>query len=173
MARVFVSIGSNIDKERNVAEALERLGQHYGPLTCSSLYASPALGFDGPDFYNMVVAFDTDETPKDINGNLRRIEDALGRVRGENAFVSRTMDLDILLYDDWIMEEDLLLPREEILQHEFVLAPLAEICGDLCHPVTGETIEMHWQQWLAASTSCLRKILLPGTEAEVAAAIDR
>ena len=166
MARVYVSLGSNIDRERKIAEALERLEEHYGPLTRSTLYESPALGFEGDDFHNMVVAFDTRDHPHVVNEVLSRIETELERVRGKDRFVSRTIDLDVLLYGDWVLGDSVLsLPREEILHHEFVLGPLAEICDGLKHPVLGTPIAQLWREWQADNPTTLRAISDPGSEA--------
>ena len=166
MERVYVSIGSNIDPERKVAESLERLEDHYGPLIRSTLYQSPALGFEGDDFHNMVVAFDTRDDPHLVNAVLSRIETELERVRGKDRFVSRTIDLDVLLYGNWVLDDDTLsLPRDEILHHEFVLGPLAEICGDLEHPVLGTPIAQLWQEWQDDNPVTLRPLSSPGREA--------
>ena len=165
MARVFVSIGSNIERERNVPEALSRLHAHYGPLACSLLYESPAQGFVGDDFYNMVVAFDAAETPHAVNDALRRIEDRLQRVRGEDRFVSRTIDLDVLMYDDWVLRDDVLsLPHDDILEQEFVLGPLAEVGGECRHPVLGATIAELWKQWQRDNAPILRPVSEPWGE---------
>lgn len=165
MARVYVSLGSNVDRERKITEALERLEEHYGPLTRSALYESPALGFEGDDFHNMVVAFDTQDHPHVVNKVLSRIETELERVRGKDRFVSRTIDLDVLLYDDWVLGDSILsLPREEILHHEFVLGPLAEICDGLKHPVLGTPIAQLWREWQADNPVTLRAVSGPGCE---------
>jgi len=147
MACAFVSIGSNIDRANNIASALDRLRDHYGVLRVSSIYESRAVGFAGDNFYNLVVSFNTDETPRDVHNHLRTIEDEQGRVRGSDAFAARTLDLDLLLYDDLIVSADgLSLPREDIAHYAFVLEPLAEIAGNLRHPVTGMRLKDMWRQ---------------------------
>lgn len=148
MAKVYVSIGSNIDRERNVEHALVDLHQTYGELEQSRTYETQAVGFDGDAFYNLVVAFNTDESPQNVATHLRDIEDAHGRDRSGGKFSSRNMDLDLLLYDDLVLEEeDLRLPRKEILEYAFVLKPLAEIAGEMRHPVTGFSFTAIWDQF--------------------------
>ena len=171
MAQVFVGVGSNIDREINVPKALVMLRERYGPLVTSRCYESPAQGFDGDDFYNLVVSFESDDTPHQISDSLRDIEHRLHRVRGADRYVSRTMDLDVLLYDDWELDDDaLILPSEDILQHEFVLGPLAEICGDLCHPTFGTPIAELWQHW-RITHACVMRVVSVGEEATPA--VDR
>ena len=148
MAKVYVSVGSNIDREHNVAYALADLGREYGELEQSRIFETKAVGFDGDPFYNLVVAFDTDESPQAVAPRLRRIEDAHGRDRSGGKFSSRSLDLDLLLYDDLVVEEEgLHLPRQEILEYAFVLRPLAEIAGDMKHPVTGFSFSATWDQF--------------------------
>jgi len=148
MARVYISVGSNIDRERNVEHALVDLRQAYGELEQSRTFETAAVGFEGDPFYNLVVAFDTDETPQAVASRLRDIEDAHGRDRSTGKFSSRSLDLDLLLYDDLILEEEgLHLPRKEILEYAFVLKPLAEIAGDMKHPVTGFSFSAIWDQF--------------------------
>ncbi len=148
MAKVYVSVGSNIDRERNVERALADLHKAYGELEQSRIYETQAVGFDGDSFYNLVVAFHTDENPQAVAAHLRDIEDAHGRDRSGGKFSSRNMDLDLLLYDDLVLEEEgLHLPRKEILEYAFVLKPLAEIAGDMKHPVTGFKFSATWDQF--------------------------
>ncbi len=169
MARVFVSVGSNIDRERKVPQALEHLQARYGELTRSSLYESPAQGFEGADFYNMVVLFEASDTPYAVNDDLREIEARLDRVRSEDRFVSRTIDLDVLMYDDWVVDDDLLsLPHDDILHQDFVLGPLAEIGGEQRHPVIGVTIAELWQQWQRENAATVRAVSEPWSETATA-----
>lgn len=144
MARVYISLGSNIDRERNIAAALEALTDAFGTLVRSSVYECAAVGFDSAPFYNLVVGFDTDMNPRAVQGLLRVIEDRSGRVR-TGSLSARTLDLDLLLYDDLVVEEEgLLLPRDDITRYAFVLGPLAEIAGDRRHPVSGQRFDAMW-----------------------------
>jgi len=152
MAKVYVSVGSNIDRERNVASGLAALAREYGELRQSRIFESEAVGFSGNLFYNLVVAFETDQSPQQISTVLNRIEDAHGRDRQGDKFSDRSLDLDLLLYDDLIVEQPgLTLPRPEILEHAFVLQPLAEIAGASKHPVTGMSFTAMWDQFDDAS----------------------
>ncbi|MEW5757622.1 MAG: 2-amino-4-hydroxy-6-hydroxymethyldihydropteridine diphosphokinase [Pseudomonadota bacterium] len=146
MARVYVSVGSNIDKESNIRGGVRALRQRYGALILSSVYQSRAVGFAGDDFYNMVLGFDTQETIAQVAGCLRETEERYGRVRGGARFSSRTLDLDLLLYDDVVQEgDDIELPRDEITKHAHVLLPLAEIAPQRTHPRLGKTFSELWQ----------------------------
>ncbi len=145
MVKVYISVGSNIDRERNVTSALAELAGKYGDLQQSRIFEAEAVGFDGDVFYNLVVAFETGQTVQQVVEGLNRIEDEHGRDRSAGKFSSRTLDLDLLLYDDLILDEPhLKLPRPEILEYAFVLQPLAEIAGDMKHPVTGFSFAAIW-----------------------------
>ena len=142
---VYVGAGSNIEPEKNLRLALAELAARYGELTCSSVYRTRAVGFEGADFLNMVVAFRTGQSPEAINAELEKIHDLAGRRRGEGRFSNRTLDLDLLLYGDRVSRPPAPeLPRPDVRRYAFVLAPLAELAPDLRHPETGETMRAIW-----------------------------
>jgi 2-amino-4-hydroxy-6-hydroxymethyldihydropteridine diphosphokinase len=145
VATIYISLGSNIDRELNTRAGIEALKQAFGNLILSSVYESEAVGFDGDAFYNMVIACEVDSAVHETNQILRDIEDANGRDRSGPKFSSRTLDLDLLLYDDMILDEHgLKLPRGEILKNAFVLWPMAEIAPTLKHPEVGESYAQLW-----------------------------
>ena len=144
MSQVYVSVGSNLDRERNIATALQVLTDRYGELQQSSVYESAAVGFDSAPFYNLVLGFSTQESPRVIQDQLHAIEDRCGRQRTAT-LSARTLDLDLLLYDDRVMTDGkLVLPREDINRYAFVLGPLAEIAGTARHPVTAVSYADMW-----------------------------
>ena len=144
MAQVYVSIGSNIDRERNIEAALTALAADFGILQQSSVYESDSVGFDSAPFYNLVVGFQTDATAQAVQERLHTIEEAGGRVR-TGALSARTLDLDLLLYDDMVIDAGkLVLPRDDIRRYAFVLGPLAEIAADERHPLSGERYADMW-----------------------------
>jgi 2-amino-4-hydroxy-6-hydroxymethyldihydropteridine diphosphokinase len=145
MPEVFLSIGSNIDREVHIPSALEELERRFGPVTTSSIYETESVGFEGPPFHNLVAAFSTELPVQQIAGILAEIEERHGRTRECKKFSSRTLDLDLILYGDLVLQEGKLnLPRPEITRYAFVLEPLAEIAPDGRHPVTGERYADLW-----------------------------
>lgn len=145
MATIYISLGSNINREQNTRAGINALKRAFGNLNLSSVYESEAVGFEGDAFYNMVIACEVDTAVHETNQILRDIEDANGRDRSGPKFSSRTLDLDLLLYDDLIIDEKgLKLPRGEILKNAFVLWPLAEMAPHLEHPETGTSYAELW-----------------------------
>lgn len=145
MPRVYVSIGSNVDRERHVPESVQALRERFGEIRVSGVYESEPVGFSGEPFFNLVVSFDTDLEPRSLSRVLEQIELRAGRVRSDERFSPRTLDLDLILYGDAVLHgEGLEIPREEITRYAFVLRPLAEIAGALRHPVSGERIADLW-----------------------------
>lgn len=145
MTQVFISVGSNIDKDDNIRAGLKALDKHYGPLLCSRVYESAAVGFDGDNFYNLVVAFDSDDAVEAIDEQLHTIEQQCGRKRSDQRFMARTLDLDLLLYGDLMRhDDDFDIPRDEITKYAFVLLPLSEIAPTLVHPELNKDYETLW-----------------------------
>jgi 2-amino-4-hydroxy-6-hydroxymethyldihydropteridine diphosphokinase len=145
MPEVFLSIGSNIDPDTHIPAAIKDLRTLFGPLRLSSTYETAAVGFAGPSFHNLIVALDSDRDPREIARLCREIEERHGRTRQSQKFSSRTLDVDLILYGDTVLEESPLhLPRDEITRYAFVLEPLAEIASEHRHPVTGQTYAELW-----------------------------
>jgi 2-amino-4-hydroxy-6-hydroxymethyldihydropteridine diphosphokinase len=148
MARVYVGMGSNVDPEVNIRLGIKALREAFGELILSPVYESKAIGFEGDNFYNLVVGFDTALDPKSLARQLHDIEFRHGCKRDAPRFSPRTLDLDLLLYDDLVLSEgELELPRKEIMEYAFVLRPLADIAGDRRHPVTGQRFQDLWQSF--------------------------
>ena len=147
MAVVYLGLGSNIDPEENLRLGLRELGHRYGKLIISDIYQNAAVGFDGDDFLNLVVGFETDDDPATIHDHIEQIHKMAGRQRNEEGFSARTLDIDLLLYGDLVISAPpLRLPRPDVLKYSFVLRPLAEIASDFVHPVTGRKLIDHWQE---------------------------
>ena len=149
MARVYIGIGSNIDKHLHVPRVIEELQAEYGEVTVSPIYQTTAVGFEGEDFYNLVVGINTRQTPQEMFEYLRALEAAHDRRRTSgNQFIARTLDLDQLLYDDQQIEnEKLSIPHDDIIRYAFVLKPLADIAPDLIHPVLQKSMQLLWQEF--------------------------
>lgn len=130
---------------QNLRLACRELRHRFGPLRISTVYRNAAVGFEGADFLNLVLAFDTAEPPEAVVAELERLHGLAGRVRGPDPFSPRTLDLDMLLYgDEVITEHRIRVPREDIEKYAFVLGPLAELAPELRHPVTGRTMAALW-----------------------------
>lgn len=145
MARVYLSLGSNLEPQRYLRAALVELGERFGTLAVSPAYRSKSVGFDGADFINLAVGLDTELSPEALNDWLHALEDRHGRRRDVPRFSDRTLDLDIVLYDDLVQQGEghLDIPRKE-LRHAFVLKPIADIAPQLRHPVSGATMAELW-----------------------------
>ena len=147
--QAYISIGSNIEPEKNVRLAIKALRNHFGKLKVSPVYESEAVGFDGDNFYNLVVAILTDMSVGEVNQCLHDIEDRYGRDRKGPRFSPRSIDLDLLLYDDLVGAHDgVLLPREEIPHHAHVLCPLADLIPAVIHPLLNKNYQQLWQGFI-------------------------
>ncbi|PIE40954.1 MAG: 2-amino-4-hydroxy-6-hydroxymethyldihydropteridine diphosphokinase [Gammaproteobacteria bacterium] len=145
MVRVYLSLGSNIERETHIRNALQALSGLYGQLVLSNVYESEAVGFVGDNFYNLVVGFDTDLPVGELQAQIKQIEDDNGRLRDGPKFSARTLDIDILTYGDFVgVDSGVQLPRDEITKNAFVLLPLSEIAGSELHPQLGESYQDLW-----------------------------
>lgn len=148
MPRVYLSLGSNIDRESHIRDAVHELEARYGLLLVSPVYESEAVGFAGDNFFNLVVGLDTEKPVGLLAAELRAIEEAHGRDRHGPKFSARTLDIDILTYGNACGEMDgIQLPRDEILKNAFVLRPLADIAGNDRHPETIRPFAEHWEAY--------------------------
>jgi 2-amino-4-hydroxy-6-hydroxymethyldihydropteridine diphosphokinase len=151
MADVYVAAGSNVEPEQNLGRALDELEQAFGAIAISPAYRNPAVGFAGADFINLVVAFHTADTPPQVKQTLERIEASCGRPRAAPKWAPRSMDLDILMYDQLVSDEPgLILPRPDLLRRAFMLKPLADIAPALRHPIRDRTIGELWAEFPGA-----------------------
>ncbi|MFM6988059.1 MAG: 2-amino-4-hydroxy-6-hydroxymethyldihydropteridine diphosphokinase [Arenimonas sp.] len=141
MAKAYLSLGSNLEPEKHLAAAVQALRETFGDILLSDWVRTTAVGFEGPDFVNGAAVIETDWDVHLLNDWLHALEDAHGRRRDVPRFSSRTLDIDIIFFDDLILKGpgNLQIPRPE-LKHAFVLEPLAQIAPDYIHPETGMSL---------------------------------
>ena len=143
--RAYLSLGSNVEPGQHLRAAIDALRVRFGHVVVSPVYRTPAVGFDGPDFLNAAAIIDSDLEPQPLNDWLHALEDAHGRDRSGPRFSDRTLDIDIVLFDDRVLEGtgNLRIPRPE-LHHAFVLRPLADIAPQAVVPGVGRTLAALW-----------------------------
>ena len=145
---VFVGAGSNVAPERNLARAVLELAREFPGARFSPWYRNRAVGFAGEDFINLVAGFETDAPLRTVLTRLHAIERLCGRERDAPRWAPRSMDLDVLLYGDWVCDEPgLKLPRPDLLKRAYMLGPLAALAPEVVHPTEGLTIGELWQRF--------------------------
>lgn len=146
MTRVYLSLGSNIAPEQHLRVAIDALQEQFGDLLISDAYRTEAVGFNGPVFINLAVGLETDWKPQALDRWLHALENRSGRRRDVERYSSRTLDIDIVLFGDLIVEGPghLQIPRDE-LTHVFVLKPLADIAPNARHPGSGRSMIDLWR----------------------------
>lgn len=148
MTKALVAAGSNVDPVRNLRRALDSLVAHYSVLRTSRAYRNRAVGFEGEDFVNLVIAIETDDDVHAVVVRLQEAEQLCGRARDAPKWAPRSMDLDILLYGDRVCEEPgLTLPRPDLVRRAYMLGPAAELEPRMRHPTLGVTLEELWHRF--------------------------
>ena len=143
MSKVYLSIGSNKgNRSVLINKAIDEIEKKVGIIISrSSIYQSKSWGFDSNDFYNLCLLIDTDIKPKSLLINLKKIEKSMGREDIDGSYSDRFIDIDILFYDNIIIDsEDLKIPHPKIEIRKFVLVPMLEIADDYVHPILNKTI---------------------------------
>lgn len=141
--RVFLSLGTNLeDRLKNLADAIKQLSSFAVIKKTSRIYETEPWGYaDQPKFLNLATEVETNLDPIEMLSQLRIIEKAMGR-KAAVRYGPRLIDLDILFYDDLVLETpELIIPHPRISERAFVLVPLAEIAPRLVHPKLGKTIK--------------------------------
>jgi len=153
MSTAYLGLGSNINARSNILAGIETLRESFNNVRLSPAYQTRAVGFDGDDFINLIASIETTLQPLELKQFLNELEDRHGRVRNVAKFSDRTLDIDILLYDDLYLVSPLLkIPRAEIMTFPHVLKPLADLAPRLLHPVCRKTIAEIWQAHPASGT---------------------
>jgi 2-amino-4-hydroxy-6-hydroxymethyldihydropteridine diphosphokinase len=146
MSIAWLGLGSNVNAENHIRAGISALNEQFENVVLSPIYTSTAVGFKGNDFINLVARVETDLHPLELRRYLRNLEDGYGRKRDVPKFSDRSLDIDILLYDDLVLLSPVLeIPRAEILKFSHVLKPLADLDPDLVHPVKLRTMIEIWE----------------------------
>ena len=160
MSIAWLGLGSNVNAENNIRAGIKELEDKFVKVSLSPVYTSTAVGFDGDDFINLVARVETEMHPLELREYLRELEDRYGRIRDVPKFSDRSLDIDILLYDDLVLRSPVLdTPRGEIMKFAHVLKPLADLEPELIHPKELRSMADIWES-SGLDDGCLR--LLPG-----------
>ena len=147
MNTAYLGMGSNVHPERHIKVAIKAIIHTFEDAEISPIYQSTAVGFQGDDFINLVARIRTDLKPTELRYFLRTLEESHGRDRDSPKWSDRTLDIDILLYGDLVINSEYLeLPRPEILHFAHVLKPLADIAPDLVHPIELRSYSELWHR---------------------------
>ena len=160
MAEAWLSLGSNLEPIRNLEEALASLRERFGPMLESGWYASRAVGFEGPEFINLAVGIETSLARSALDAYLHELEARQGRDRTQPKLSSRTLDIDIVVFETHPEFGSLDRARlREDLRHTFVLRPLVDIAPELVPP-DGDPrrLAQRWQELMAVERASVRRV---------------
>lgn len=148
MADAYVAAGSNVRPRESLARALDLLVREFPGIRASRAFSNVAVGFDGDDFINLVVAFPAALPTEELLEELKAVERACGREPGAAKWGPRTLDLDLLLHGERVgCIAGKTLPHPDLLTRAWVLGPLAELAPQLVHPVAGECMVALWRRF--------------------------
>lgn len=148
MRTAYLGLGSNIDARANIRSSMTALQDTFEKVAFSPTYECPAIGFEGGDFLNLAARVDTAMQPLELKNHLFKLENRHDRDRSAPRWSNRTLDVDILLYDDlYLLSPQLEIPRKEILTCAHVLKPLADLAPDLLHPTELITMNELWTRF--------------------------
>ncbi len=145
MIHVVLSLGSNINREKNIRFAVQEISNLYDDIETSPVYETASVGFEGRAFFNLVLGFRVSTPFIEMRDKLRYIEAAAGRVRGKKSFDNRVLDIDIILFGNKNWHPDgFNVPRDEIEKYAYVLKPLSDLYPTLTHPISGINFQQMW-----------------------------
>lgn len=148
MSIAYLGLGSNVDARNNISSGIDSLRQTFDNVELSPIYQTTAFGFRGNDFINLVARVETQMSPLHLKEFLNDLEDRHERDRAAPKYSDRTLDIDILLYDDlFLLSPALNIPRGEILSAAHVLRPLADLAPELIHPACRKAIIELWKEF--------------------------
>jgi 2-amino-4-hydroxy-6-hydroxymethyldihydropteridine diphosphokinase len=148
VTHVVLSLGSNIDREKNIRFACKKISERFGEMEMSPIYETDSIGFAGPSFFNFILGIFTTEPILEIREFLRGIETAAGRIRGKKEFDNRILDIDVVLFGDYnLRPEGLNIPRDEIEKYAYILKPLSDLYPSLKHPISGKAFKQMWLEF--------------------------
>lgn len=163
MTRALLLLGSNIDREANFCRAAHRLTELVRVVAFSPVYETEPIGDPSqPCFLNAVALVETELAPEELKAQVSdRIEEELGRTRGPNKNAPRTIDLDVILYDDQILRlQGRQIPDPELLRYPHIARPAADVAPDWVHPETGDTLRTIAERLSARGTTPRPDIIL-------------
>lgn len=155
MTRIYLGLGSNISPETHIQDGLQSLQYLFSGVVVSPVYISPAFGFDGDDFHNLVVIAETNLSAEQVVESLRDLEYQHGRPQNAEKYSSRTLDIDLLMYGEFTGDVcGYQIPRNDIYKFDFVLKPLADLVPNEVPPGGHQTFATLWD--VMASNSELK-----------------
>ncbi len=148
MAKVFLGIGSNIDREKNISLALKALAEILVDMDVSPIYESEAVGFEGDNFFNLVVSGETHFSLDVLVAAIKELEMEHGKPESAPKYSPRTLDIDVLTFDQLVGEfNGVELPRTDVVELAYVLKPLSDLAPDEVHPVQQKSYKSLWLEF--------------------------